>query len=95
MSTSNINIRIDSDLKKEAEVLFKDIGLTMTSAITVFLKYAVNHDGIPFAMKRNLPNRTTKAAIAEHSEMLKDPESYKRYDSIDDIMSEIFIDDKR
>lgn len=72
MSTTNINIRVDADLKREAESLFADLGLNMSSAITMFLKNAVSCDGIPFEVKR-IPNATTKAALAEIDEMKKNP----------------------
>ena len=52
MSTTNINIRVDTELKKSAELLFADLGLNMSTAITLFLKSAVNHNGIPFEVKR-------------------------------------------
>ena len=52
MATTNINIRVNTELKKEAEVLFADLGLNMSTAITMFLKSAVNHNGIPFEIKR-------------------------------------------
>ena len=51
MATTNINIRVDELLKKDAEALFNDLGLSMSSAITMFLKSALNHDGIPFEVK--------------------------------------------
>lgn len=47
MSTTNSNVRADSSLKQESEELFNDPGLNMSSAITMFLKSAVSHDGIP------------------------------------------------
>lgn len=46
--TSNINIRIDDKLKKEAEKLFNDLGINMSSAINVFLKQSVREQKIPF-----------------------------------------------
>ncbi|MBR1662219.1 MAG: type II toxin-antitoxin system RelB/DinJ family antitoxin [Acidaminococcaceae bacterium] len=52
MSTTNINIRVNTELKKDAELLFADLGLNMSTAITMFLKSAVNHNGIPFEIKR-------------------------------------------
>ena len=90
MPTSNINIRIDSELKREAESLFSDLGLNMSSAITMFLKSAVNCDGIPFEVKRSVPNAKTRAALAEHDEMVSHPEKYKRYASFSDLMNEVF-----
>lgn len=53
MASSNLNIRIDEDLKKQAEELFKELGLTMSSAITVFLKTSLNYGGIPFEVKKS------------------------------------------
>lgn len=44
MATSNINVRVDSELKEEAEDLFKDLGLNMSTAITMFLKSAVSNN---------------------------------------------------
>lgn len=92
MSTVNINVRVDADLKKSAEELFNDLGLTMSSAITVFLKSAVSHDGIPFEVKRAVPNAETKAALAEYEAMKKNPESYRRYRSFDDMVDEVLAD---
>ena len=54
-----------------------------------FLKSAVNHDGIPFEVKRISPNAETKAALAEYDQMKLHPENYKRYDSFDDLMNEV------
>ena len=67
MATTNINVRVDANLKQSAESLFADLGLNMSTAITMFLKSAVNHDGIPFEVKRISPNAETKAALAELS----------------------------
>ena len=78
MATTNINVRVDSELKKSAEALFDDLGLNMSAAITMFLKSAVSHDGIPFDVKRFTPNAETRAALAEYEEMKKNPGKYKR-----------------
>lgn len=89
MATTNINVRVDSELKQSAEELFSDLGLTMSTAITMFLKSAVSHDGIPFEIKRMKPNAETRAALAEYEEMKKNPGDYKRYSSFDDLMDEV------
>lgn len=91
MATTNINVRVDTELKQAAESLFNDLGLNMSSAITMFLKSAVSHDGIPFEVKR-IPNAETRAALAEYEEMKKNPGSYKHYDSFDDLMEEVLDD---
>ena len=92
MATANINIRVDTELKQAAEELFDDLGLSMSSAITMFLKSAVKYDGIPFEVKRNTPNAKTKAALDEYEEMKNNPEKYKRYSSFDELLSEVMTD---
>jgi len=93
MSTTNINVRVEASLKKEAQILFDDLGLSMSSAITIFLKYAVSHNGIPFEVKLLAPNQETQTALAEYEEMKKHPYRYKRYNSFSEAMDEIFKDD--
>lgn len=91
-ATTNINIRVDADLKQSAETLFHDLGLTMSGAMTLFLRAAVNYDGIPFEVKRPEPNIVTKAALAEYEEMQRNPGAYKRYHSVDELFDEVLQD---
>jgi len=53
MSTTNIQIRVDSALKAEAEQLFSDMGLDMPTAVRLFLKQSINKNGLPFAVERD------------------------------------------
>lgn len=92
MPTTNVNVRIDAALKRDAEALFHDLGLTLSSAITLFLRSAVSHDGIPFEVKRLTPNLETKAALAEYEDMQKHPGRYKRYGSFDEMLEETLAD---
>jgi DNA-damage-inducible protein J len=92
MATTNINVRVDAELKQSAEELFADLGLNMSVAITMFLKSAISQDGIPFEVKRMMPNAETRAALSEYEEMKKHPESYTQYDSFDDLMDEVLSD---
>lgn len=92
MATANLNICIDSALKQEAETIFDELGLTMSSAITVFLRSAVNYNGLPFELRRFVPNAETKAALDEYEEMKKNPGSYKRYESFDEVLDEVLAD---
>ncbi len=52
---ANINIRVDDELKKQAETMFADLGLNMSTAMTIFLKQAVRYGGIPFDVKLSDP----------------------------------------
>ena len=75
-------------LFRSAEALFNDLGLSMSSAINMFLRSAVMHDGIPFEIRRQIPNAETKAALDEYEEMKKHPDRYKRYESFDEMLDE-------
>lgn len=48
MGQTNINIRMDEDLKKAAESLFSDLGLNMTTAVNIFVRQSLRQGGIPF-----------------------------------------------
>ena len=48
---SQINIKVEDDIKQKSEALFKRMGLTMSAAITLFLHQAINHHGLPFAIR--------------------------------------------
>ena len=51
---AQINIRIDDDIKRRADDLFSSLGLTMSSALTVFIQHSIDFQGIPFPIqKRN------------------------------------------
>ena len=84
MSAVNINIRTDAETKKEAEALFNELGLNMTTAINVFLRKSIQYRGIPFEVRSEMPNATTLAAIEEGKAILKDP-NRKGYDSIEEL----------
>ncbi|EHQ90497.1 type II toxin-antitoxin system RelB/DinJ family antitoxin [Desulfosporosinus youngiae] len=48
MATTSITIRMDENLKKQAEILFESMGLNMTTAFTIFTKAVVRQGKIPF-----------------------------------------------
>lgn len=51
MATTSITIRMDENLKRQAERLFDSMGMNMTTAFTVFAKAAVREGRIPFEIK--------------------------------------------
>ena len=48
MPVTNINIRVDNDIKKEAQDLFSSLGIDMTTAINIFLRQSIRVRSIPF-----------------------------------------------
>lgn len=55
MALKTVNIRIDEELKKQAEILFSDFGMNMTTAFTIFAKAVVRERKIPFEITASEP----------------------------------------
>lgn len=86
---SNINIRVNDDLKKQASDLFEYFGMSLSQAITLFLKQAVNTSSIPFEIKAPQFSDEMMESIKEADEMKKHPEKYKSYTSVEKLMENI------
>lgn len=84
MESTNLNIRTDKEVKAQAEKIFDELGLNMTTAINIFLRQAIRENGIPFDVKLNVPNKTTENAIREGRKIAFD-ENVNSYDNIADL----------
>ncbi len=89
MATTNLNVRVDENLKKNAEELLNELGMNMSTAINVFLRQLVRVHGIPFEIKTEIPNDETLEAIEEVKRMEANPEQYKGYTDVDEMMREL------
>ena len=92
MAKVSTNISLDADLKKQSQELLSDLGLDLTTAVTIFLKQTLREQGIPFKISREQPNAETIAAMDEYYEMKEHPEKYKRYSSFREAMDEVLAD---
>ena len=88
MATTSVTIRMDEMLKKQAEALFEDMGMNMTTALTIFTKAAVRHGKIPFEVSGNIPNKETIAAMEEADRISYDPNT-KKYSSAQELFAEL------
>lgn len=70
MSTSTITIRVDKELKKRAEEIFKNIGISTTTAFTLFMKKVIRDEEIPF--KLQIDPFYSKENIEEIKSRIKD-----------------------
>ena len=85
--SSIASTRLDDDLKRDADALFADLGLTMSSALTMFVRQAVREQGIPFKVTRR-PNAATLAALSEAQSVAHDP-SVKAYDDLGELFTDL------
>lgn len=92
MAKTSTNISLDPELKRSSQELFADLGMDLSTAVTLFLKQSLRVQGLPFAVTRENPNAETIAAMNEYYEMKNHPEKYKRYSSFKDAMDEVLSD---
>ena len=69
----NFSVRINRQLKAESEMLFRSLGMNMTTAIQCFLKQAVLSGGLPFEVRLPLTKRENYEAWLEAKEIAADP----------------------
>ena len=89
MAQTNVNIRKDAELKRQFEEFCADVGMSMTTAFTVFAKKTVRENRIPFSVDREIPNEETREAIEETQRMIADPSYGRSYTDVDEMMREL------
>ena len=86
MAQTNINIRMDENLKKQFDHLCSELGMNMSTAFNIFAKAMVRQNGIPFEVSLDIPNAETLAAIDDvnHGRNLS-----KRFHSVEELMEDL------
>lgn len=87
-STTNISIRMDSDLKAQADALFGEFGMNLSTAFNIFVRQSLREGRIPFDISLNQPNKETIAAMLEAERIAKDP-SVKGYTDLDELFADL------
>ncbi len=82
--TTTTQIRIDSEIKKQANELFATLGLDMSTAVNLFLHQCVLRGGLPFRVEQPRYSDEALEAMAEAIRISKDPNA-KGYTSMDEI----------
>ena len=83
-TTANINIRVDSNIKSEAQDVFLSLGLDMTTAINIFLRKVIQRRGIPFDVVAAPEKKTPKPGCMKGKIWMADDfdaplEDFKKY----------------
>ena len=86
---ATVTARVDENVKKEAETLFKKMGLNMSTAMNLFLKKCILEQGIPFELK--VPNRETLKAMQETDDVLSGKIERKGYNSAEELFEDLEI----
>ena len=84
-----INIRVNDEVKKEAETIFKSLGLNMSVTINLFLKKCINENGMPFDLK--IPNKETIEAMEETNKILNGDIERKSYKNTNELFEDLGV----
>ncbi|MDR0594117.1 MAG: type II toxin-antitoxin system RelB/DinJ family antitoxin [Bifidobacteriaceae bacterium] len=93
MTTTPFNVRLDDDLRREAEATFEAFGMTMSEAIRIFLHKSVMVGGLPFDVRQPVYNATTRAALAESRRIASGEVDAPRYSDTKAMMAAILAED--
>ena len=89
---STIQVRVDDDLKKKSDNLFKELGTDTTTAIRMFLTQAVAHNGFPFEIKRSSENPylpLSEEQLLQKLELSRKHAEQGQYRNADDVISDM------
>lgn len=64
-TTTNISIRMDAELKAQADALFAELGMNLSTAFNIFVRQCIRERRIPFEISLNQPNKEAVAAMLE------------------------------
>ena len=84
-TTTNFSVHIDSNIKKQCEAMYGELGINLTTAINVFLRQSLRVGGFPFDVRMEQPNKETIAAMMEAERITRDP-SIKRYSDVEEAL---------
>lgn len=91
--TSAINIQIDSETKREATKILNELGLSMSTAINLFLRQVIKRDGLPFEVVNSKPSKELLLALKEAEDIINNPDKYKRYKDIEELKEGLLSED--
>lgn len=90
MATVSTNIKIDPALKQESQELFESLGLSLSSAINMFLRQSVREQAIPFRVGSPIPNAETVKAIEDARNGIG---LSRGFSSVSELMEDLDADD--
>ena len=88
MATTNVSIRMDTELKAQADELFAELGMNLSTAFNIFIRQSLREGGIPFEIRTDRPNKETIAAMLEAENIAKDPK-VKGYTDLDEMFADL------
>ena len=85
----NMSFRVDKDLKKQADKLFKNLGMNTSVALNMFLTQSVREQSIPFIPSMEVPNARLISAIEEVEAIESGKIKAKKYKTFEEALEDL------
>ncbi len=85
MSKTSMSIRLDSEVKEQAQQVFNNLGMDMTTAINIFLRQAIQYQGLPFDVRLD-ENRKLLEVLTDFDQNRNMSQSFE---SVSDLMEDL------
>ena len=85
MSKTSMSIRLDSEVKEQAQQVFNNLGMDMTTAINIFLRPAIQYQGLPFDVRLD-ENRRLLEVLTDLDQNRNMSQSFE---SVSDLMEDL------
>lgn len=89
METTTLNVRVEKSVKQSAEAVAQSLGMTLSTAVNIFLRQMINHDGLPFEVVNPRFNAESVAAFNEAEDILAGRRQAKRFDSVEALFDDL------
>ena len=89
MSKTSMSIRLDSEVKEQAQQVFNNLGMDMTTAINIFLRQAIQYQGLPFDVRLD-ENRKLLEVLTDLNQNRNMSQSFE---SVSDLMEDLRAED--
>lgn len=90
--STNLNIRIEPEVKASVEALYANFGITVTDAVNMFLHQSLLVGGLPFELKHPRYNAQTEAAMQQARDIMHGKVQAKQYSSAAALFEELLAD---
>lgn len=85
MSKMSISIRLDSEVKEQAQQVFSNLGMDMTTAINIFLRQAIQYQGLPFDVRLDENRKLLQAS----TDLDQNRNMSQSFESVSDLMEDL------
>ena len=85
MSKTSMSIRLDREVKEQAQQVFSHLGMDMTTAINIFLRQAIQYQGLPFDVKID-ENRKLLQVVTD---VEQNRNMSRSFESVSDLMEDL------